>query len=342
MFQAAGYEYASNEDTLGGNDIFAANQWFQTNYVTRFGRFAAKMRRADAAGALVVFSMGSERAAGLYTFPMLEPGVIGSPGLYLDRNVGERVKNAAADGKSATLKLLAQEEEVVGHFYTAFLPGRDYGTEDDEYVFLITHSDGPNLTQDNGAFAILSIVQYFGRVPQSERPRTLAIMMDPQHFTPHRHRDDWYSMHPEIVERIVATIGVEHLGQHEYTEEGDKLVRTGRPETTFVFAQDNDNLINGAIDGVEAFSVPRTMVQSPPRGGQGNWAGMSDVAVKRNYPGYGISTNMSAYWSTRAGIQTFDSELFVKQVGLATHLTGVLMSLDSSELALPEKTKRKK
>jgi len=62
---------------------------------------------------------------------------------------------------------------------------------------------------------------------------------------------------------------------------------------------------------------------------------MSDVAVKRNYPGYGISTNMSAYWSTRAGIDTFDKNLFVKQVGLAAHLTGVLMTLSVEELALP-------
>jgi hypothetical protein len=62
---------------------------------------------------------------------------------------------------------------------------------------------------------------------------------------------------------------------------------------------------------------------------------MSDVAVKKNYPGYGISTNMSAYWSTRAGIATFDRDLFIKQVGLAAHLTGVLMTLSVDELALP-------
>jgi hypothetical protein len=45
---------------------------------------------------------------------------------------------------------------------------------------------------------------------------------------------------------------------------------------------------------------------------------------------------MSAYWSTRAGIDTFDRELFRKQVGVAAHLTGVLMSLSAAELAIPE------
>jgi hypothetical protein len=44
---------------------------------------------------------------------------------------------------------------------------------------------------------------------------------------------------------------------------------------------------------------------------------------------------MSAYWSTRAGIDTFDKDLFVKQVGLAAHLTGVLMTSTVEELSLP-------
>ncbi|MGI9308444.1 MAG: hypothetical protein ACR2P6_04210 [Gammaproteobacteria bacterium] len=337
LFQPAGYEFATDKDTLHSNDILAANQWYQTNYVTRFGRFNAIVKNSGAAGALVIFNMGPERTAGLYTFPMLEPGITGVPGLYIDKVAGEQVLQAAATGAEATLRLLAQREEVEGHFFTGFLPGRNYGKDNDEYVFLITHADGPNLTQDNGGFALLSIVQYFSNIPEAERPRTLAIMLDSQHFTPHRHMDDWYAMHPEIVERIVATIGVEHLGQREYVERDGHFVQSGLPETTFVFAQDNDRLIGAAIEGVKAFSVPRTMVQSPPRGGQGNWSGMSDVSVKKNYPGYGISTNMSAYWSTRAGIDTFDKNLFIKQVGLAAHLTGTLMTLTVDELAIPKK-----
>jgi hypothetical protein len=342
MFQAPGYEFATNEDELDLDAILPANQWFQTNYVTRFGRLDSKLQKSGAAGAIVIFDMSYERAAGLYTFPLLKPGLVGAPGLYVDRDTGAVVKAAAAESRSATLRLVAQQEEVEGYFYTAFLPGRDYGTADDEYVFLITHSDGPNLTQDNGGFALLSIVQYFGQFEQADRPRTLAIMLDPQHFTPHRHRDDWYAMHPEIVEKIVATIGVEHLGQREYVETEAGFAPSGLPETTMIFAQDNDFLINGAIEAVQRFELPRTMVQSPPRGGQGNWSGMSDVAVKRNYPGYGVSTNMSAYWSTRAGIDTFDKDLFRQQVGVAAQLTGVLMTLSKADLAIPPKDSERK
>ena len=125
------------------------------------------------------------------------------------------------------------------------------------------------------------------------------------------------------------------MGQREYIEEGDEFVQSGLPETTLVFAQDNDFLIAEASKAVQAFELPRTMVQSPPRGGQGNWSGLSDIAVKKHYPGYGITSLMSAYWSTRARIQTFDADHFRKQAGVAAHLTGVLMEADREAIAIP-------
>ncbi len=334
MFQESGYEFATDAEQINSNSMLSSNQWYQSNYVTRFGQFDVIVKESGAAGALVIFSMSPGRAAGLRTFPLLKPGFVGAPGLYLDKITGARVKKAAREGKEATITLLDKVEETEAYFYTGFLPGRDYGTDDDEYVFVITHADGPNLTQDNGAFGIMSVIRYMSNIPQAERRRTLAIMLDSQHFMPHRHMTDWYALHPEIVEKIVATMGIEHLGQREYVEQGDHFVQSGLPEPTLIFAQDNDFLIEEAIEAVKRFEVPRTMVQSPPRGGQGNWSGMSDVSVKRNYPGYGMSTLMSAYWSTHARIKTFDAEQFRKQVGIAVHLTGVLMTADLEEIAI--------
>lgn len=337
MFQESGYEFASDADQVDNNSSLSSNQWYQSNYVTRFGQFDVIVKESGAAGALVIFSMGPGRAAGLRTFPLLKPGFVGAPGLYLDNITGARVKQAALEGKEATLTLLDEVEETEAYFYTGFLPGKDYGTDEDEYVFVITHADGPNLTQDNGAFGIMSVIRYMSNIPQAERRRTLAIMLDSQHFMPHRHMTDWYAEHPKIVEKIVATMGIEHLGQREYVEQGDEFVQSGLPETTLIFAQDNDFLIDEAINAVKQFDVPRTMVQSPPRGGQGTWAGMSDVSVKRNYPGYGMSSLMSAYWSTHARMETFDAEQFRRQVGVAVHLTGVLMQADLEEIAIASK-----
>ncbi len=337
MFQEPGYEFATDADTVTSNAALSSDQWYQTNYVTRFGRFDVIVKESRAAGALVVFSMGPGRAAGLYTFPLLNPVFIGAPGLYLDAAAGARVKRAARDGKSATMTLRDEIEQTEAYLYTGFLPGKDYGTDDDEYVFVITHADGPNLTQDNGAFGVMSVVRYMSNIPRSERRRTLAVMIDSQHFMPHRHMTDWYGIHPDIVEKIVATIGIEHLGQREYVERGGDFVQSGLPEPTLVFVQDNDFLIDEAIEAVKRFDLRRTMVQSPPRGGQGNWSGMSDIAVKRNYPGYGMSTLMSAYWSTHARLDSFDARQFRKQLGVAAHLTAVLMQADLEDMAIEAK-----
>ena len=277
------------------------------------------------------------RAAGLYTFPLFEPGVVGVPGLYLDRNAGELVKPAALEGREATLSLLVEEEEVDSYFYAGFLPGKHYGTDEDEYVLMVTHSDGPNISQENGSFGLMSVIRYFSHIPQADRPRTLVVMMDPQHFMPHRHMTDWFELHPEIMEKVVATIGIEHLGQREYVAQGDDFVLSGQSEPALIFAQDNDFLIEEAINAVKGAQLPRTMVQSPPRGNQGIWAGLSDIAIKKNYPGYGMSTNMSAYWSTHARIDSFDKNLFRKQIGVAVHLTGVLMTADVSDMAVASK-----
>ena len=285
-----------------------------------------------AAGGLVVFDMNPGRARGLYTFPLLEPDVTGVPGLYLDRVAGAVVKEAAKAGKSATLRLDASTGKATPYFLSGFLPGRDYGKPEDEFVLLVTHTDGPNLSQENGALGILAIVGYFAQTPQAERRRTILVMLDPQHYMPGRHRVDWYETHPDTAARIVASIGVEQLGQREYAEDGADFLLTDRPEPTIIFAQDNKLLIDSAIEAVKAERLPRVQVRVPARG-QGQWIGLGDVAVKRKIPGFGTSTDMSAYWSTTPGIESFDRELCRRQIGVLVRLTRQLMQGELAEMA---------
>ena len=337
MFAEPGYEFATDPESYG-DEKFSSEQWFQGNYVTRFGKFDQVVKAGKAAGALVIFDMGAERAAGLYTFPLLSRGKSGVPGLYLDRHSGAVVKQAALSGGEATLTLLAQEEQAGAYFLTGFLPGKNYGTPEDEYLFLITHTDGPNLTQENGGFAILSIVGYFNNVPQARRDKTILVMLDPEHYKPERHSVDWYALHPEFAEKIVVSVGVEHLGQREFVENGDRFLPSGQAEPAFFFVQDNQTLIDMVVKATKDHALPRTRVQSPPRGGQGNWSGMSDIAVKRHIPGVGFSTNMSAYWSTQAKLNSFDADLCAKQIAAVTQVVAGLMVTPVAELVLPPRT----
>lgn len=331
----AGNEYAT-PDLADHDATFAGDQWFQGNFVTRFGRFDSVLRGGGAAGAIVIFDMSPDRVRGLYTFPLLNPGVFGVPGIYVDRVAGAAVRDAARAGETATLMLVAEEEDAETYFLFGFLPGRNYATNADEAILLVTHSEGPNLTQENGTLGILGIVDYFSQVPQEQRKRSLFVLFDPQHYMPGRHTVHWYEDHPEIVAGIVASIGVEQLGQLEYAEDGDDYGRNGREEPTLIFVQENETLLAEAIGAVRAAQVPRTEVRVPSRGGQGMWAGLGDFAIRYNRPGYAISSGMSGYWSTTPGIDSFDAELCRRQVDVLVRLTRTLMDADLADIAVPE------
>ena len=335
MFAPAGHEFATS-DLNGIDRRLVTDHWYQVNYATRFGGLGDKLRKAKAAGGLVLFDMGFGRADGIYTFPLLKPGEVGVPGLYLDREASARVRAAAAAGRSVTLRLKAQREATETWFLSGVLPGRDYGTPADEFVLLITHTDGPNLTQENGGIAIAALVQELARVPRNDRRRSVLVLLDSQHYMPGRHQVDWFARHPELARRIVASVGVEQLGQREYAEQGEDFVQTGQPETTVIFSQDNPQLIGMAKAAIAAVGLPRTELRVPAHKGQGRWIGLGDIAVERGWPAFGINTEMSAYWSTRPGIESFDAALAVKQLKVLRQLTEGLMGMDLAVATRPD------
>lgn len=314
-----GHEYAT-EDFGADLPSIADDQWYQGNYVTRLGRWDEVLKDSGAAGAVVVFAMEFDRVEGLYTFPLLNLGVFGVPGVYVDQDTGAQVLAAAAAGQTATLTLLAWQEPVEPYFYTAVLPGKDYGTDKDEQVLLVTHSDGPNLSQENGTIGIVGLIRHYARIPQDQRRHSLRVLLDPQHYSPGRHTINWYDAHPAIMDRIVASVGVEHIGQREYGMNVDGFGPTGRPEPWQIFVRDDPRLIQVAIDAIETSGVPRTELRVPGRKGQGRWVGLGEVAVKRDMPGFATLSNMSGYWGTTAGIDSFDAELATRQLDLLVML----------------------
>ena len=334
MFAAFGAGNVFNTGT-STDTALSSDQWYQGNFVTRFGRFDEVLKDSGALGGVVIFDMSPGRAAGLYTFPLLNAGVFGVPGLYVDRIAGATLRQAAIDEKNATLTLRAREETARPYFLSGILPGRDYGTDADRFVLLVTHSDGPNLTQENGTLGILGIVDYFSRVPQAERARSLLVLFDPQHYAPGRHLVDWYEKHPDLVERIVASIGVEQLGQREYAEQGNTYGLNGLAEPTLIFAQENERLVQIAIDAVRAAGIPRTEVRVPSRGKQGMWAGLGDIAIKLNRPGFAISSGMSGYWTTTPGMESFDKDLCFRQLSALVTMTTALMDTNLDDIAVP-------
>ncbi|MBT8441643.1 MAG: hypothetical protein KJO76_04575, partial [Gammaproteobacteria bacterium] len=203
----------------------------------------------------------------------------------------------------------------------AVLPGRNYGTDTVEQVLLVTHSDGPNLSQENGTLGIAALIRHYASMPQSDRPRTLRVLLDPQHYTPGRHTINWYDAHPGIMNKVVASVGVEQLGQREYgIDATGGYGLTGRAEPWQIFVRDDPRLIQIGIDAIETSGVPRTELRVPEHKGQGGWTGLGEVAIKRDLPGFATLSGMSGYWGTNAGIESFDAELATRQLDLLVML----------------------
>jgi hypothetical protein len=189
------------------------------------GEAQRALTAAGAIGALLVMPLSYGALSGVYTFGV--PALHNMPTLYLDRGTGSMIVEAAKSAKSATLRLISQIEQAETYQLFGYLPGRNYETPQDEQILLITHTDGPSISQENGALGILSMVKYFSRIAKAERPRTLRVFLDCRHYMPGADRSfapqDYAASHPELYKKVIAAIGIEHLGQIMVAE------RNGQP-----------------------------------------------------------------------------------------------------------------
>lgn len=328
------YEYLSNPETFDDPKTPRA----ESVNVSPFGQMglgeqADKLMALGAKGVLLVLGLSYDAMSGIYTFPV--PALYDMPTLYLDWETGAKVWDAANRGEQATLRLLAATEESETYQLFGYLPGKHYGTDADEQIMLVTHTDGPSISQENGALGILGMVEYFSKIPQAERPRTLMVFLDCRHYMPGQEaaiaKEDYAASHPEIYKKVVAAMGIEHLGQMQVTDNPYRT--TGQPELSTVWVTNNDYLVDVAIRAVKDNGLARVQVQCPGRPGvhgepQGPWYGLGRIAERIGVPGASAMGSMSAYWSSKARMDYLDADHFVKQVAAMSQVCGELMLAD--------------
>lgn len=329
------YEYLSNPETFPNPDIPRSEESGLSPFpIMGLGPAQKPLIDAGAAGALIVMPLSYEALAGTYTFGV--PALHQMPSLYLDREIGARVIEAA--GKQATLRLIAATEEAEPYQWFGYLPGKDYGTPNDQQVLLITHTDGPSISQENGALGILTLVKYFSRIPKAQRPRTLMILLDCRHYMPGAERafakQDYAASHTDVYKKVIAAMGIEHLGQLQVSEgPGKPYHKTGRAELSTVWITNNQHMIDMAIQAVKDNHLERTQIQCPGHKGlhggqQGPWYGLGGIARRIGVPGASTMGSMTAYWSSRARMDYLDTKHFVKQMSTMTQLCGNLMTAE--------------
>jgi hypothetical protein len=322
--------------------------------------FAAIGIKGHAAGMVVVYDLSPGAALGLAQRSVYTPNgkaglgavYVNCPTLTLDRVNGAKVLVDANAGKTATLTLSARFERNTGKAIIAYLPGKNYGTPHDEQVLLATHTDAMSLIEENGGLGMLGIMSYFNHIPQAARPRTLIFYFDCRHFMPGGEASwpqfDYYTIYPERLKPIIATLGLEHMG-------GRQTVETGPGGNHYVYSSElpeNGGVITSLMDVynnniwlVEAIAKaatdnhwPRVDVKagSIEPGVNGGFQGSvkSPMNKGRAYkiPGIGLAGDWPGGWTqtyaqldTEAGPHGFDKEYFVQQVAGLSQLAGELM-----------------
>jgi len=344
------YEYRADTETfqplyeyVDPADTFTFDIWWQL--LQGLHKIAVD---GQAAGMVIVYDMAYDRTAGLYYFTV--PTLYDSPGLILDRKAGTKVIADAKAGMTATLRLEATLEPAEAYQLIAYLPGKDYGTPQDQQIVLVNHTDGPSITQDNGALGLLAIVKYFSHVPQQHRPRTLAVLLDCRHYMPGMERvhasATWFNRHPEAMEPIVGMIQIEHMGEMDYREVDGRVEATGLAEQSYLWTRNNQLLVDEAIEAVKEHGWSRVQVAVPERPGvngglQQLWWGVGVIGT-RDYncevwhcldvPGYGLGSFLGHYWTTHARIDRWNRDLYLAQAATMTQLTGVLMTEDLEKI----------
>lgn len=264
-----------------------------------------------------------------------------APVLVVDNKTAQTVEEAAAAGKEATMYLEATFKTCDNWNYLYFLPGKNYGTDQDEYITINSHSDAMNLVQDNGALGILGIFHYFSQIPQEKRNKTLVACVDTRHFIEGfetgNFADDPYQVFPEVVDKVSVTVGVEHLGSMggKWDPETGDMVPNDLPNLSFCKADDNDwctdVLIQAAIDsGLERADIK---VDGRP-GNSGKYKGLvRAVQASTHKLGKAVIGEAGSWTGTNTqeatGIKYWGEKKFRDEIYMWTQVVANMMDTDA-------------
>lgn len=199
-------------------------------------------RNAGVLGVICVWTgMSDDQIANQYN-PMVtgypnpegvpKPGDHGCPALWVGETTGDRLAAEAIGQPNVTLTLKAS---ITANAATETVWGvlRGSGADHERGLIVNTHTDGPNVPEENGALGLLALAQYFA---QRKRRRDLYFVMVTGHFQILQFIQDipdarfvigkdatsrWMTDHPAIYQNALAGLSMEHLGCKRWADDAN-------------------------------------------------------------------------------------------------------------------------
>lgn len=200
----------------------------------------ADLRKAGALGVIYAWVNGADADG---KGQIRRNGTDALPSLWVSVSGAKELRELEAKGTPVTLTIQARVTRGVKTATTlATLPGSS-----DETILLWTNTDGMNAIQENGSIAIINLMKYFARIPRSERKRTITCVMSEGHLALNHTPDVWWTtQRPEVLERAVASLSMEHMGCHEWVgnPQENSFESTGKPDISWAFTFADQNKPN--------------------------------------------------------------------------------------------------
>ena len=170
------------------------------------------------------------------------------PAHLVGKYVGEELVKQIKSAKKplvANLKTIGEVRKGESANIVVTLKG-----EKPEVILVNTHHDAgfAGATQDAaGVAGVMGLAQYFSKVPENFRQKTMVFVFDGNHFDwnyPHG-ANQFARMNPEVMKNVVLTFGYEHIAlKADATKDGYKVTTDVEPR--FLFVPRNNVLFNAA------------------------------------------------------------------------------------------------
>lgn len=243
-----------------------------------------RYRKAGAAGVVISWANLSDGQATGQNMPFGRP-LQDIPGLLVGHDAGDKLKQLAAEGATATLTLDAR---IFPNSGTDSLVATLPGSSPDEVLIITTHTDGPNAVQENGGIALLALAKYFAKLPRSARRRTLVFSLTTGHdngaYVPGSR--GFIERHPEIISKAIASVSVEHLGCREWRDDEThvRYLATGKDELTYAISY-HEQLARLELESATGTSERRVAAVRPKPAGR--YLGVGGVLANTGMPTLG-------------------------------------------------------